>query len=42
MFVFTSKSFLEEAGKESLVGGLAENLGEAGWVSLADVVEGRV
>ncbi|KAF9052499.1 P-loop containing nucleoside triphosphate hydrolase protein [Hymenopellis radicata] len=42
MFVFTSKSFLAEAGKESLVGGLAENLGEAGWISLKDVTEGKI
>jgi hypothetical protein len=37
MFICSSRAYLEGDGAQSLVGKLAEEFGERGWVDMADL-----
>jgi superfamily I DNA and/or RNA helicase len=41
MFVVTSKKFLAGPGEECLVGGIAKQVGEEGWLTMDDVTKGK-
>ncbi|SJL09703.1 uncharacterized protein ARMOST_13084 [Armillaria ostoyae] len=42
MYILTSRSFMDGAGGESLAGELAEHVGKEAWLTVEDVIQGRI
>jgi hypothetical protein len=42
MYVCANRTFLEGKGKDSLVGAMASEFGNRAWISVQDVVEGKL
>ncbi|KAK0469708.1 AAA domain-containing protein [Desarmillaria tabescens] len=42
MYILTSCSFIDGAGGSSLAGELADHVGEEAWLTVEDVIQGRI